>query len=142
LHERMIDDYTSNADRLMACIKGIPESQDGTRLESLSEKILSMEGWLNCPNVLVMKFEDLIGAKGGGDAQKQIDILKKFSAHIGLPLSDAEIANLLSKFIGSTSFTFRKGVIGDWRNHFNSDHVDAIGDKERQLIARMGYTYD
>ncbi len=37
---------------------------------------------------------------------------------------------------------YRKGVAGDWKNHFNEDHINFFKDKYGQLLITLGYEKD
>ncbi|WP_446348093.1 sulfotransferase domain-containing protein [Coleofasciculus sp. F4-SAH-05] len=37
------------------------------------------------------------------------------------------------------SRTFRKGTIGDWRNHFTNEHKQAFKDVCGDILIKMGY---
>ncbi|MDJ0660402.1 MAG: sulfotransferase domain-containing protein [Crocosphaera sp.] len=37
---------------------------------------------------------------------------------------------------------YRKGVAGDWKNHFNEDHINFFKDKYGQLLINLGYEKD
>ena len=34
---------------------------------------------------------------------------------------------------------YRRGVVGDWRTHLTSKHLDAIRDRFGDLVERLGY---
>ncbi|MGH2703243.1 MAG: sulfotransferase domain-containing protein, partial [Actinomycetota bacterium] len=38
--------------------------------------------------------------------------------------------------------TFRRGQIGDWRNHFNEDHKEAFKKMAGDTLIRLGYEHD
>lgn len=98
--------------------------------------------------VHVMRYEDMM-----------TDTLKTFTravSFIGLPSSETEIINALNKsdfkvlseqekqagfkekMIKSEAF-FRKGVIGDWRNHLTEELKDEIIRKHKTIMQKFGY---
>ena len=52
---------------------------------SIATRYLAIEPWVKDKDVLVVKFEDLVGPKGGGSNYKQTETLKQVCSHIGIP---------------------------------------------------------
>lgn len=42
-------------------------------------------------------------------------------------------------FDGNNSRFYRKGVVGDWKNYFNPDHLEAIKESTGQVLLDLGY---
>jgi len=97
--------------------------------------------WSNVPGVLTIQFEDLVGPQGGGSAQKQYECIKKIATHLGCDTNDEMIAYVANNLFGDTK-TFRKGKIGDWKNHFNPEHKQAFKEIAGQLLIDLGYEKD
>ena len=81
---------------------------------SLESLLAGFSGWLE-NGALVIRFEDLVGPQGGGNAETQARTVAALYEHLGL-----EFPPWLPEQIFSTaSPTFRKGQIGQWREHFD-----------------------
>lgn len=84
-------------------------------------------GWLKNDNAIVVRFEDLIGAQGGGNKTQQLATLEKIAEWIGVQVDMNTVTETL---FGGTP-TFRKGEIGNWKNVFTirnrEQFVSAIG---------------
>ena len=77
----------------------------------------NMLSWNDLDSVLCVRFEDLVGAQGGGDAARQVATLRRVLDHLGFRnWSTAHVEALGEKLFGET-LTFRTGRIGDWREH-------------------------
>lgn len=37
---------------------------------------------------------------------------------------------------------YRKGTLGDWRNHFNQEHIKLFKDNYNHLLIKLGYESD
>jgi hypothetical protein len=73
-------------------------------------------GWLNRTNdVLVVRFEDIVGANGGGSDEGQIRAVKRIVDWVGL--KEVNVPEIAEKVFGGTP-TFRKGLIGSWKDEF------------------------
>ena len=93
-------------------------------------------GWLKKDNVLVVRFEDLVGTHGGGDNIRQASALKRIAEWIGTQVDADMVAENL---FGGTP-TFRKGEIGNWNNVLTAKNrelfASAIGSER---ISYWGY---
>lgn len=70
---------------------------------------------------LVVKFEDLVGPKGGGNRRKQIECLLTIARKIGVPLSKERAAHIADEELFGTSATFRSGQIEEWKEVFTRE---------------------
>ncbi|MCH9769328.1 MAG: sulfotransferase domain-containing protein [Gammaproteobacteria bacterium] len=91
------------------------------------------------PNSLVCKFEDLVGAKGGGDDELQRETIKKMADFLGLDLSKKATDHVVANLFGASS-TFRKGQIGSWVEHFKAEHHAAFDSMMGHLLEKWGYS--
>ena len=97
--------------------------------------------WISAPYVCSIRFEDLIGKNGGGDANKQRDVVKKIVEHLEIDISEERTERVINKLFGDT-VTFRKGQIGDWKNHLKEHHKKAFKEVAGQLLIDLGYERD
>lgn len=97
--------------------------------------------WMNVPGVYSLKFEDLIGPKGGGSARAQFNEIRNIALHIGLSPDDILIEKVISRIFGNSS-TFRAGKIGAWKTHFTDKHKEIFKDVAGQLLIDLGYEKD
>src|SRR5205823_7183412 len=72
--------------RLRTAIVGDPAAG----LPSIAERLSYFEGWLRS-DLLVVRFEDLVGSAGGGDADRQHDLLGAVFTHLGVDASEARV---------------------------------------------------
>ncbi|MDR3647105.1 MAG: hypothetical protein P4L22_06200 [Candidatus Babeliales bacterium] len=98
-------------------------------------------GWQKVPGICNIKFENLVGPKGGGTLEKQLAEIKKIAHHLGKHLSDKEIKEVAKNLFGESN-TFRKGKIGSWKKHFNDDHKNHFKRLAGSLLINLGYEKD
>ena len=91
---------------------------------SLESLLAGFSGWLGS-GALVVRFEELIGARGGGDDETQARSLRAIYDHLGVDAPPRVGQRLFS----SASPTFRTGQIGGWREAFDSE-LDALFERE------------
>ncbi|MFC1841594.1 sulfotransferase domain-containing protein [Candidatus Dependentiae bacterium] len=94
--------------------------------------------WLYAPHVCALRFEDLIGPKGGGNLEAQLNSIAKIAEHLGIFLTENQMLEKANALFGGT-WTFRKGQIGAWKTHFNGDHKAAFKEVAGQLLIDLGY---
>ena len=99
-------------------------------------------GWLNDPNTLPLRYEDLVGAAGGGDDASQRATLTKALDFIGVPADTTRLSYIQSSLYGGTH-TFRQGRIDGWREVLSAElakeiEVACAGSELREL----GYDFD
>jgi hypothetical protein len=83
---------------------------------SLESLLGGFSGWLTS-GALVVRFEDLIGERGGGDPAAQAGTLHEIYEHLGLEQPQGAAGRLFS----SASPTFRAGQVGQWRGAFDPE---------------------
>ncbi len=134
--------HLSTHERIMTSIVGISEDKDfGIKILNIKERIESLFPWMHSNNNCTVFFEQLVGPQGLGSLDMQHQELTKISSHLGFNYSHQEIENLASKIFGGTE-TFRKGEIGDWKNHMSNEHKDVCKEMIGQILIDLGYEKD
>ena len=143
-HHRWYTEVLQTPDeRLMASIRGFtPDDPSVWPLPSVGENLAGYLAWQQSPNTIVVRFEDLIGARGGGDDERRLTSIEQIGAHLGRPLDRSTAAGVAERMYSRSSSTFRKGEIGDWRNHFTDVHRAAFKEVAGDLLVQMGYEDD
>jgi len=141
---RYFSSLKSNEERLMAYIRGVPEDYypGGVRPKAWENHTERMLPWLDEPDCLTVRFEDLIGSVGGGSDQRQLATVKAIVEHLGIELPEETIKEVAAKTFYTKARTFRKGQIGDWRNHFTEEHKRAFKEVYEDALVRLGYEKD
>lgn len=144
---RLHEHYRSLPDdgaRLMASIRGVDgeHTRDGDPLEGIEEWMDRFLAWNEQPYTAVLRFEDLIGPRGGGSREAQVETVETVADHIGVDLTDEEVDYVARNTFSTGSSTFRKGLIGDWRNHFEPEHVEAFKQAAGDHLLDLGYEPD
>ncbi len=127
-----------DAARLMASIQGTPTLPQGDRLEDIGTRVRAYLAWVE-RGALLVRFEDLVGPAGGGTREAQHTTIRRIADYLGLPLSDAQVRAIAARLYNRRAPTFRRGHIGDWRNHFSEAHKAAFKAVAGDLLIALGY---
>lgn len=130
----------SDEERIMASIRGFGRSAAvDTPLLSVEEIFAGFIPWLDDPSTLVIRFEDLVGPRGGGYEEKQLASIRKIGKAVGRPIDKEQAQQIAQKMYGKGGLTFRKGQTGDWRNHFTEAHRHAFKEVAGDSLIKLGY---
>jgi len=118
-------------------------------IEFLNERglFVALESWINTdthdPNVLLVRYEDIVGT----DFER---FFRRIFEHCNVALPDKAFKALLNDYsfkqmtgrgqgVEDKSSKFRKGIAGDWKNHF-TDKVETQFEKiTGNLVTQLGY---
>ncbi len=100
--------------------------------------------WMKHPNAFVCRFEDLVGAKGGGSDAIQRQTIKSLAHKLGVKLSKKELYQVQEQLFGNEdethiSWTFRKGQIGEWEERFDSNQLATFYHLWGEYQQALGY---
>jgi hypothetical protein len=123
--------------RLNASILGRPGAD--VEFPDIATRFAPYLGWLDCPQVLAIHFEDLINERTATLSR----ILDQLETRISLPVPRQAILDALESSIDpKRSPTFRSGKTGEWRKHFTDKHKRIFKDVAGDLLIRLGYEKD
>lgn len=131
--------------RLMATIGGIKErllEKWRVGLRNIREVFEIYNPWSEYDINCVIHFEALVGPRGGGSRELQRQEIRRITAHLETNLSEGEIEEVAEGIFDQQAATFRKGVMGDWRNYFTPEHKRAFKEVAGQLLIELGYEKD
>jgi hypothetical protein len=139
LHQRFL--AMGPDERLSAAIAGLAGevAWDAVALRDIRGVFAQFLPWRSEPGTLTVRFEDLVGAAGGGDDGRQRASIRAIAAHVGLHLSEAEIEQAASRAYDPRSATFRRGRIGEWRERFSPVHLAEFERVAGALLRELGY---
>ncbi|MEO0808239.1 MAG: sulfotransferase domain-containing protein [Cyanobacteria bacterium J06643_4] len=137
-------------EQLMYSITGVPV---GTPFASnLSQPDIGTDfsrwrGWTHDVNVCAVKFEDLVGERGGGSEEKRIFLIEQILDYLEISLSPSQIkAQFASRTLNpAESHTFRKGGkggIGGWKTFFKETHKQAFKSVAGNTLIALDYERD
>lgn len=91
---------------------------------------------LHHPNVLKVRYEDLVGPRGGGSADRQVDTVRRVLAHIG---ADRDAEAIAERVYNPHAWSFYKGRSGGWRDRFTQRNLDRLTEQFSDVLDQYGY---
>lgn len=134
MHQRYskLEDFN---ERLKLAITGV--NADDVYMVSVEKRYDAVFGWLEQPNTLCLKFEDLINDQVN-TLGKVVDQFEKVG--YDLPTERGKAIEILREAIQpGRSHTFRSGKTGGWKNAFTVEHKALFNEVAGDLLIRLGY---
>ena len=131
----------SEGERLMTSMVGVRKEPNGPVLLNIRDRLESVLLWGSQPFNFTTTFERLVGPQGGGSRERQVQEIRAISRHLRTGYSDREIEAVADRLFGGTA-TFRKGVIGGWKEHFTEEHKQVCKKLIGRLLIDLGYEKD
>lgn len=136
--------------QLMSSIQGTPLGTPfGSNLShpNIGQDFERWKGWLSSPDTLAIKFEDLVGDRGGGSKETRLALIEKIAHVLEIDISPEQIEAKFSSAAMNPeeSHTFRKGgkgSIGGWQSAFKEEHKDMFKAVAGQHLIDLGYESD
>lgn len=126
----------SHHERYKTVLEGI--SIDGLTLQPLRTYCMALDPWLNSEQVHRIRFEDIVGAQGGGTDEQCLNVLEHLASALDLP--DDRITQVAEDLYGPGRCTFRKGKIDSWREEIPSDLLERISDELVDVLDKWEYS--
>jgi len=135
MHTYYTEKLTNMEERIQAAIRGVQEP--GSELTPIRQRYEGYLGWLEQPQVLCLRFEELILEQDTAFS-KLLDYLDGFGFTPRISRPEA-IAIMHEAIAPRKSGTFRKGKPGNWREHFTPANIAAFKEATGDLLVRLGY---
>ena len=126
--------------RLMAVIHGVPASESpyGIGFPDIRTRFSRYLEWAKHGSHVV-RFENLVGERGGGSKELQLTEIEELARFVGISLSNSEVETIAGQAFDRDAKTFRKGEIGDWRNTLSEAHKQILKELIGPVLIDLGY---
>lgn len=100
------------------------------------------QGWLSQPGIFVTSYEELMTSKAS--RRRTITAIAEFLWRDSQPpMSVPRLVRCMEANMDSgSSFTFRKGIVGGWRNEFDAEVIAAFKRVAGDVLIQTGYEKD
>ena len=133
VHSFLSGSLSKEGERYRALILGDPTVPQLPAMRPMLERFI---GWMRSPATAAIRFEDLIGERGGGTREAKYAALKRICDHCGLP------TRRLDDFAATpakATATLRKGQAYGWTESLPEPAVELLTEECGDLIEEMGY---
>lgn len=89
------------------------------------------------PRVLKVRFEDLVGSRGGGRDETQLKTIKDIFRY--LEIDGIDSLQIARKVFNENSATFRRGTIGGYKNVLSNEQIQLFNKLHGDIILQYGY---
>jgi hypothetical protein len=120
--------------RLALAIRGHPPLQ----YQSIGARLADSSGWL-APPAHTVRFEDIVGTRGGGSDERQLRSLRSLMDYVGAPTPESLLQRIAVDLFSEDTRTFRTGRIGQWREHFDDELKSLFREIAGEQLIRYGY---
>ena len=127
----------SPEERMAFIVEGGEARRAGVCTQSFTAVYMGLLAWEADPSCLVVRFEDLVGPRGGGSFQRQQAAVERIAAHLGR--SFEEVAERYSAVFDTNSRTFRAGRIDGWQADLDPASIAYLNRCCTSLCASAGY---
>jgi Sulfotransferase domain len=135
MHRYYTETLHTMEERINAAILGVDEP--GSELTPIRRRYEGYLGWMELPEVLCLRFEDLI-LNRMETLERILDYLEGRGYQPHLP-RDQAIAALEAAVAPKKSGTFRKGKPGNWREHFTQTNKALFKENAGDILLHLGY---
>lgn len=123
-------------EKISAIIKG------SHRYYSAEEVWNRFIGWKDSPVCCTLRFEALLGPRGGMYSEKeQLAELRKIAQALHLDITDEQLLEAFSSSFGK-GIVFSKGKAGAWKEHFEEEHKAQFKELMGDLLIELGYEHN
>ena len=113
-------------------------SSGGVKLAPLIDRIANGLQWLDQDRVCHVRFEDLIGEKGGGDRYAQESIVMRILDFLDLSNS-VDVEMVIENVYNTEAQTFHVGQINRWQREMSPKLVSRLNRDLGIYIEKLGY---
>ncbi|MCH9631871.1 MAG: hypothetical protein S4CHLAM6_01890 [Chlamydiae bacterium] len=94
------------------------------------------------PQILFVKYEDLIGPKGGGSESKQIQTIHKIAHFLEIELEKSKVQKIAKEIWGNTetyNVSQNKGMVSEWQRRYTFEHIQAVQHHWNEYLLTFEY---
>jgi hypothetical protein len=99
-----------------------------------------MHGWVGDERTLVLRFEEIVGPRGGGLFSDQLAAGLKLCDFLGVDMKAADMTAMLVRSFRPDIALFRRGQIGSWKEEMSPSTAEQVRLLYGGIFESWGYT--
>jgi sulfotransferase 6B1 len=124
---------------LRALVFGYAEPGEKFYFPEIGERFRAYASWADSSVGLTVRFEDLIGGRGGGSDDEQVEQVARIVKFLGYGDGAESATAIAERLFSEKVITFRAGTIDSWRQDLPADLAREIEERCADPMARLGY---
>jgi hypothetical protein len=124
---------------LRAMVTGHGRPGEKFHFPEIGERYGAYARWWDSPVGLTVRFEDLIGGRGGGDDEEQVDRVGTILQFLGYGDDPDTSRRLAARLFSEKAITFRTGRVDSWREELPPDLAAEVEERCADWMTRLGY---
>jgi sulfotransferase 6B1 len=124
---------------LRALVFGYAEPGEKFYFPEIGERFRAYASWVDSSVGLTVRFEDLIGGRGGGSDDEQVEKVAQIVQFLGYGDGAESATAIAERLFSEKVITFRAGTIDSWREDLPADLAREIEERCADSMARLGY---
>ena len=109
---------------------------DPFMLGTIRDRIMPFLGWLGVKNVIPLSYEELVGARGGGNEELQTRLIWSLQLKLHVPGNPADYAG---RIYNDTGPTFNSGQLGTHRRALSEEALGSFLSLPQDFMRQLGY---
>ena len=105
-------------------------------IRPMDDRLAAYLPWLESPAAITVRFEALVGARGGGSDALKSDVLANLLDYVGVEGSALTQEKIAERTV---SATFRKGRTDSWRDELPPEILNLVEARCGEVLQAMGY---
>lgn len=135
--EEALQHFPNEESMLRGLVFGYAEPGHKFYQPEIGARYRAFVDWVDSPVGITVRFEDLIGAQGGGSDGAQLTHVVRILEFLGHGQVSAE--DIVSNLFSEKSATFRAGTIDSWRQELPGELAAEIAERCADSMERLGY---
>jgi hypothetical protein len=137
--DEALEIFPDPASMLRALVFGYAEPGEKFYFPEIGERFRAYADWVNSSVGLTVRFEDLIGSRGGGSDDEQVAQVARIVDYLGYGDELESATPVAERLFSEKVITFRAGTIDSWREDLPVDLVREIEDRCADAMDLLGF---
>jgi sulfotransferase 6B1 len=137
--DEVLELFPDRDSMLRALVFGYAEPGERLYFPEIGERFRAYADWVDSSAGLTVRFEDLIGGRGGGSDDEQVQQVTQIVKFLGYGDGVESATAVAERLFSEKVITFRAGTIDSWREDLPANLAREIEERCTDSMTRLGY---